>query len=148
MTVTSMTRAVGRPVIALDTAVEIGKVKAFVVTARADSVLRIQIAGRKKHALFADWSDLESFGDDAVMVRQAHAPSESDDDRDLAAARGTINILGSRVLATSGFEHGVVAEVAFDDETGVLHEVVTSSGVSLAAASLNSLGRYALVVTM
>jgi uncharacterized protein YrrD len=147
MTNSSMTSALGRPVIALDTAEEIGNVKAFVVTAHASSVAKIQIAGRNKHALFVDWSDIESFGDDAVMVKRANAPTESDDRRDRAAANGGVNILGSRVLDTSGFERGTVVEVDFDVVTGELSFVVTSNGMSIPATAISSLGSYALVVT-
>lgn len=144
---TTMASALGRGVVALDTAEDIGEVKSFVVSPDAKRIERLHIAGRRKRALFAEWSDLESFGTDAVVVTGTDAPSGSDDDRDIDSAKGAIDILGARVLTTSGFEVGAVEDVHFDETAGEIVSVLTTRGDTVNASSIVSLGSYALVVT-
>lgn len=141
----SMHETAGHRVVALDTAEEVGTVKAFVVDRSATRVERLQVAGRKKHALFADWSSLESFGEDVVMVKTADSLTESDDARDVDAAKGAISILGARILDSDGFEHGTVSDAVFDARTGDIIEVHGPDG-AIDAGSIRSLGSYALVV--
>jgi len=137
---------IGQPVIAIDTAEEIGDVKHFVVSTDVSRVERLHIDGRKKNALFAEWASLESFGADRVMVTAADDPSESDDDRDLDAAKGNVELLGARVLDTAGFEHGTVSDAIFDADTGSIIAIITSEQVRVEQSHVHSLGSYAVVV--
>lgn len=146
MTEHSMKSMAGQPVIALDTAEEVGKVKHFVVTPDVARIDRLHIDGRKSKATFADWESLESFGADRVMISTASAPSESSDERDIDAAKGTIELLGTRILDTAGFEHGPVADATFDSDTGAIISISTSDNTEIPAANLHSLGSYALIV--
>ena len=145
MTTRTITSTLDRNVIAIDTAESIGSVTSFVVSPAVDRIEKVQIGGRRKHAMFADWSDIESFGDDAVMVTSAGAPSESDDDRDIDTAKGALDVIGALILDTAGFEHGVVTDVGFDDSTGDIVSLTNGSEEFLAAA-VHSLGTYAVVV--
>ena len=142
----SIKNSQGRNVIGLDTAKDLGELKSFVVDVTVDRIERLHVAGRRKHSLFTEWGDIEAFGDDAVMVRCADAPSESDTERDVDIARGNIDVIGARVLDTAGFEQGIVDDVEFDVESGAIVRVITSTGASIAAADVASLGSYALVV--
>lgn len=142
----TLKQMVGHSVIAIDTAEEIGSVKHFVVSSDGKQIERLHIDGRKKNALFTEWSDLESFGDDRVMVTAADATAGSDDDRDIDVAKGNIELLGSRVLDTAGFEHGKVADATFDGTTGAIRSIVTDGGNVIARDRVRSLGSYALVV--
>ena len=146
MTVHTMNAMSGQSVVALDTAEEVGKVKHFVVSADMTRIERLHIDGRKKSAVFAEWDDLQSFGEDRVMVSGAAAPSESDADRDLDAAKGDIELIGSRLLDTAGFEHGTVADASFDSDTGSIVSILTSDGVEIGTQHLHSLGSYAVIV--
>lgn len=143
----TISNTLGRNVIGLDTAEDIGQIKSFVVDRHVDRIERLHIAGRRSHSLFTEWSDLESFGDDAVIVTKADAPSESDDDRDIDTARGNIDIMGARVLDTAGFEHGVVDDVTFDATDGTIVEIATSTDRTVASQDITGLGSYALVIT-
>ncbi len=145
MSTRTITSTINRNVIALDTAESIGSVTSFVVSPAADRIEKVQIGGRRKHAMFAAWADIESFGDDAVMVTSAEAPAESEDERDIDTAKGTLDIIGARLLDTAGFEHGVVTDVSFDDSTGEIVSLTNGSEDHLAAA-VRSLGTYAVVV--
>jgi uncharacterized protein YrrD len=136
----------GQTVVALDTAEEIGKVKHFVVSSDVNRIERLHIDGRRKNAVFAEWSDIESFGPDRVMVTTEGSSSQSDDDRDIDAAKGKIDLIGSRVLDTAGFEHGTVADATFDGSTGQIADITLSDGRTTAAAHVHSLGSYAVVI--
>ncbi|MEO6652267.1 MAG: hypothetical protein ABIP17_06385 [Ilumatobacteraceae bacterium] len=146
MTIHSMKATAGQSVIALDSAEEIGKVKHFVVAPDVSRIDRLHIDGRRSKALFAEWSDLESFGTDRVMVTHADDPSESKDDRDIGVAKGDIELIGSRVIDTAGFEHGTVADGSFDADTGAITSVQTSEGTQIPQSSIHSLGSYAMVI--
>lgn len=146
MTIETMNSKSGQPVIAIDSAEEIGTVKHFVVAPDASRIERLHIDGRRSKALFAEWSALESFGADRVMVTKSGEASSSDDDRDLAAAKGKIDLIGARVLDTAGFERGTVADASFETDTGGITAVRTSEGVDVPQARIHSLGTYALVV--
>jgi len=141
-----MKSVLGNTVVGVDDANDIGLVKHFAVSPSGDRIERVHVDGRGKHAVFVDWDDLESFGGDRVMVTQSSAIAESDNQRDGDIARGSIDILGSRVLDTAGFEHGTVADVDFDGDSGKIESVRTSGGDSIDASKIRSLGSYALVV--
>lgn len=146
MTEHDMKPMIGHTVIAVDTAEEIGSVKHFVVASDVSRIERLHIDGRKKKAVFAEWSDLDSFGADRVMVSAAANPAGAHDDRDVEAAQGHVELLGSRVLDTGGFEHGTVADATFDSETGAITSIITSDGTRVDQSFVHSLGSYAVVV--
>jgi uncharacterized protein YrrD len=136
----------GQTVVTVDTAEDIGSLKHFVVSQAANRIERLHIAGRRSKASFVEWEDLESFGPDRVMVISADAPRHSDDDRDIEAARGKIELIGSRVLTTAGFKEGEVDDAEFDAETGAIVSITTTTGRRIEASAVHSLGSYALVV--
>ncbi|MFN3255298.1 MAG: PRC-barrel domain-containing protein [Ilumatobacter sp.] len=136
----------GHEVVAVDTADDIGKVRHVVVSQSGDRIERLHIDGRGRRSVFAEWDDLESFGNDRVMVKRADEASESDDERDRSSARGSLDILQSRILDTAGFEHGVVDDVTFDSDSGAIVGVTSSTGVQVSADDVRSFGSYALVV--
>lgn len=142
----TMKHMAGHSVVAIDTAEEIGSVKHFVVSADGKRIERLHIDGRKKNALFTEWGDLESFGADRVMVTAADATAGSEDDRDLDVAKGNIQLLGSRVLDTAGFEHGKVADATFNADSGAIVSILTDGGDVVDSGRIHSLGSYALVV--
>lgn len=146
MTVHSMRSMEGQDVIALDTAEDIGEVKHFVVSQDGARIERLHIDGRKKNALFAEWGDLESFGDDKVIVKKAATADTSDTERDLDAVKGNFEILDARVLDTAGFEHGTVDDVNFESGTGAIVSITSSDGEVTPAEHIHSLGSYALII--
>ena len=144
----SLTSMKGRDVVAVDNAESIGTVKHFVVSRAADRIERLHIDGRKKNAVFVEWSDLESFGADRVMVSAASAPRETENERDADAAKGDIDLIGARILDAAGFEHGEVDDGQFDSDTGRIVSVTSTNGDVIDASRIQSLGSYALVVSV
>ncbi len=146
MSIQSIKSKSGQTVVALDTAEEIGEVKHFVVSSDVSRIERLHIDGRRKKAVFAEWGDIESFGPDRVMVRTEGSSSQSEDERDIDAAKGKVELLGSRVLDTAGFERGTVTDATFDGATGQIADITLSDGRTTAAANVHSLGSYAVVI--
>ena len=147
MTVHSLASMKGQDVVAVDNAEDLGSVKHFVVSPSADRIERLHIDGRKKNAVFAEWSDLESFGADRVMVTSASSTHQAETDRDVDAAKGDIDLLGARILDTAGFEHGTVSDAQFESDTGRIVSITSSDGEVISSENVHSLGSYALVVS-
>lgn len=141
----SMSAALGRRVIAQDTADEIGHVKAFVVDRSGRRIERVQVSGRRRNALLVDWPDIATFGPDAVMVAAHDDVHEPADDRDTEVVRGDVEVLGARILDTSGFEHGTVADLELDPGSGDIVGVVAADG-HIDRQRIRALGTYALVI--
>ena len=80
MTERKMNEVIGQSVISMDSAEEIGSIKHFVVSPDVSRIERLHVDGRKKKAEFVEWDDLESFGNDRVMVSSSSEPHQSDDE--------------------------------------------------------------------
>ena len=136
----------GRPVVAADTAENIGEIKGFVVDTTATRIESVHIGGRGRKAKVIPWSSIHSFGADAVMADTAGAVAEVESEHDKQAVKGKIEARRTRVLDTNGFEQGTVEDVMFDATSGDLTGVLTTAG-HVDGSRLRSLGSYALVVT-
>ena len=140
-----LSAALGRRVVAQDTADVVGEVKAVVIDRSGRRIERIQVAGHKRNARLVDWSAIASFGPDAIMLTAHDDVGEPVDERDRDAVRGDVAILGARILDTAGFEHGRVVDVELDPATGAVLGVV-GDGIHIAPERIRSLGSWALVV--
>ena len=141
----TFTGAVGRRVVAADSAETLGEVKGFVVDPTASRVDGVHVAGRGKRAEVLSWPSISSFGADAVMADNAAAVEQVSKERETQAVKGRVAAIGSRVLLTTGAEVGTVVDVEFDTDTGALTLVRTEDD-QVPAERLKSLGSYALVV--
>lgn len=68
---TTFSDAEGRPVVAADTAEDIGEVKGFIVDPTATRIDAIHVSGRKGRADLIAWTSIRSFGPDAVVADNA-----------------------------------------------------------------------------
>ena len=136
--------AEGRPIVAADTADDIGEIKGFVVDPGANRIESVHVTGRGRRAEVLPWSSIRSFGDDAIIAEQADAPTRVADDHEEQAVKGSVVLRGTRVLSTEGFELGTVDDVMFDPESGDITAVLTEGG-RIEAARLRAIGSYALI---
>lgn len=141
---TSIRSSLGRKVIAANSADEIGNVKTFVIDPTGRQITHLQIAGRKRSAQVVDWAQLASFGADAVIVHNADAVHDVVAERTGDMVRGTIDLLGSRLLSTDGVQVGTVTDVDFDETSGQIEAVATEHG-RIDGTNICSLGSYALI---
>ena len=142
----SMQQALGRDVMAADTATSVGVVKAFVVDQPPRTITAIHVSGRKRSAELVDWSQVSGFGPDAVMVASASSIRDAEVEREEEMARHNVDLLGTRVLDTAGYEHGTIIDVAFDSESGAIEHVTTDDQRTIPVDELRGLGSYAAVV--
>ena len=140
-----VSESLGRPVVAADTAENVGEVKAFVLDRSGRTITQLHIAGRKRSAAMVNWSDLSGFGTDAVMVASHDTFTDSVEERADEMVRGHVEVIGARVLDTDGFEHGVLADLEFDPATGAVIAAI-GDGRQWPSDAIRSLGSYALVV--
>lgn len=140
-----MRAALGRRVVAVDTAEDIGTVKAFVLDQTGRRITQLHVAGGRRSAQLVNWSDLTAFGSDAVMVASQRAVTDSVQERADEMVRGHVETLGARVLDTGGFERGTVTDIEFDPDDGT---VLAAVGVDSrwAGDAIRALGSYALII--
>lgn len=135
--------ALGRKVVSLATAETIGTLGEFVVDPGTQRVVALGIA-KSKSGETLRWDSIESFGPDAVTVRDADRIGVADDD--VAHLSGKDHqFIGKRVLATIGDELGHLDDVDFDADSGVLLTLVLA-GQEIDADRLVGVGSYAVVV--
>lgn len=137
--------ALGRPVVARDTAETVGDVQGAVVDASTRRVVALQV-GKGRKARVADWTSLSGVGPDAVVVQSESALREPAGDRETAFVRGGLPLLGARVLTDRGDEAGTLDDVEFDEGSGQLVSLVAGDQ-RFPATGLHSIGAYAVVVS-
>jgi sporulation protein YlmC with PRC-barrel domain len=140
---TTFRSSAGLPVVARSSAEEIGEVKHFVVGDRR--VRAIHVGGGKKGQL-VPWSDVEAFGDDAVVVAGPEVLREAEDDREERAMSGETDMLDRRVIDDTGTELGTVADVEFDSSDGRIGSISVGDR-SVVGERLLGNGSFAVVVS-
>lgn len=134
----------GLPVVAADTARQLGEVHGFVVDRSGTTVTKVHVGGKRRKAVFVPWSAL-TIGPDVVMAASADTAGAGTDDRDQHTARGDLTLVGARVLDTAGMVRGTVTAGAVEPGTGRLVEL-RLDGTTVRPQQIRGFGRYALVV--
>jgi uncharacterized protein YrrD len=138
-------QARGTPVYSKDAAAEIGQVVRYVIAPGTHRVAAVHVAGRRKRAKLVDWSSIVGFGPDAVVVDSADSLRPADDDHEQRVAAGDLDLPGRRVLTDGGHEIGELADVDFDESSGVL-ELIRTTRTTVGGDGLLAIGPYAVVV--
>ena len=142
----SLQEALGRKVVARDTAETVGSVTGAVVDAGARRVVAVQI-GKGHRARLADWESITGMGPDAVIVESEASLRDPTDGREQAVVKGDVPLLGGRVLSARGDEVGALDDLELDESTGAVLFLV-SGETRIPAAGLRSMGGYAVVVAL
>jgi uncharacterized protein YrrD len=138
-----ISEAIGRKVVSLATAETIGTVDEFLVDPHGRRIVGLELAGVKQGNTLP-WAHIESFGPDAVTVRDAERVGEADADLTRFAGKSH-RFLGKRVLSTSGDELGQLDEVEFDADSGALLSLRWADRQN-DSGRLVGIGSYAVVV--
>lgn len=136
--------AKGHPVVATDSAGTVGKVQRFVVDAGRSRVAALVLKKTDGKADVLRWSDVTTFGPDAVTVASGELLVRPDGDLARLADKKHA-VLGRRVLTDAGNEVGTVDDVEFDPADGTVRHLLTGGG-EVAGTQLIGLGSYALMV--
>lgn len=141
----AFTSAIGRKVVDSATADDVGEIKAFVVDQTGRQITGLQVAGRHRNAPGVDWDDVDSFGDDVVLIASQSAIHEPTEERTTDMVKGDVHYIGTRILTVEGVELGHVKDVHFDTDSGEVIALMSDSE-RVEAARIRSLGTYAAVV--
>ena len=141
---TSLRGILGRPVVASDTAEQLGSVDAVVIDPAQQRVLALHLG--PKSAGFLSWADVRTVGEDAVMASSASATRDTQGPLEERVAAGVGMKPGQRVLDDGGDELGALDDVEFDGATGAV-EHLTVGDETIPSDRLRGVGTYALVVT-
>lgn len=141
----SLTEALGRQVIAADSAEELGEVKTFTADRTGRRLTGIHVAGRKRNARMVSWDAITAFGSDAVMVTSSEEIFEVEDERTDDMIRGDVEYLGATVLTADGEIIGTVDEVHFEEDSGQVVGLLTDKS-RIDGDRIRSLGSFAVVV--
>jgi len=133
------------PVYSKDAADEIGHVIRYVIAPGTHRVAAVHVAGRKRGAQLVDWSSIVGFGPDAVVVDSADSLRAAEGDHEQRVTAGGLDLPGRRVLTDSGYEIGELADVDFDESSGVL-ELIRTTRTTVGGDGLLTIGPYAVVV--
>ena len=139
-----LAEAMGRSVVARDSAETIGAVHGAVVDVASRRIVALQV-GKGNKARLADWTSLTGVGPDAAVIDREASLRAPSGDREERVVKGDIALLGGLVLSDRGDALGSLRDVEFDESTG---EVITlvCEDTEIAASRLRSVGSYAVVV--
>ncbi|MGW0763160.1 PRC-barrel domain-containing protein [Streptomyces sp. NPDC002814] len=140
------TKAQGTAVMDLTSAETVGTVTACTVAPSPARIagLRLKTRGRGHHTL--PWTDVRSFGPDAVAVEEA---GRIRDEKTIDAgdhAHATHDPIGKAVLTETGLKKGIVIDLEFDERSGHIRHLVTDQE-QIPGDALLGVGSYAVVVT-
>ena len=138
----TLTELFKKPVVAVDTAEELGRVSGVLVDPATRLITRLVVGGRKgrvaaREAVRGVSGDVVTLAD----VSSLHEPAD-EVERDLLGGR--FDLLKKRVLTTAGFDAGQVQDCEFDDN-GMLVRLLTSTQ-TIPGEALRGVGSYAVVV--
>jgi uncharacterized protein YrrD len=142
---TSLRSALNIPVVATDTAEQLGKAAGVAVDAQHARITAVHVGGSKRSARFVPWEHITSFGVDAVMVDGTGAARDATGPAEDRVANGDGDVLGKRLLTDSGDQVGVVDDVDFDATDGRI-EHLTVGDETISGDRLLGIGTFAVVV--
>lgn len=142
---TGLRAALGRPVVARDTAETVGDVQGAVVDAVTRRVVALQV-GKGRKARVVDWAAISGVGPDAVVVQSESALRDPTGGRETGFVKGDLPLLGARVLTDRGDEAGPLDDVEFDESSGAVVDLLAGDQ-RFPAIGLRAIGSYAVVVT-
>ncbi len=159
--------AVGRTIIARDSAQEIGRLTHVVVgsDARIHAITTAEIAdatfARAPAAMMAaplmspdlpaqpvvlDWADIISFGPDAIVTSSASTPRVAASDAEERAVRGGTDLLNRSLLTDSGDMLGKIDDVEFDEGTGQIHGLAVGERL-FGPSNILAIGPFAVIAS-
>lgn len=133
-----------RDVVTTQEAETVGRVDRFVIDPDTHRISAVRLSKTDGDRDFASWSDITSFGRDAVTVTGRDVLRVADGPREKELKKH-YDVLGKRVLSDGGRHLGEVEDVEFDPGTGEVTALLTGTD-EIAGDRLRGIGSYAVVV--
>ncbi len=128
--------AKGRQVVSTADAATLGKVDLLLVDPATAQVVAVRLSKASAGRDFLRWTDIASFGPDAVTVASADP---------LTDKPGGVDVLGARLLEESGDELGKATDFEFDSIDGSV-QTLFAEDAEIRGNRMLALGSYALMV--
>jgi sporulation protein YlmC with PRC-barrel domain len=142
-----VTEVHGRKVVNLEDAETLGRVDRYVVDPSKRAVVALRLSKVKGDACFLSWTDLHTFGPDAVTVSKASCLRPAADEAEERAASNELQVIGKLVLTQSGTALGKDVDVEVDPESGTIVALDLGEAGTVAGDRIIGLGSYALIVS-
>lgn len=140
-----LTHLTGRPVLDISTATTVGQVGPAVLDPSTASITAFRLAKTSGDADVLPWSAIKAVGPDALTIETSSDLRTADGRAEKRAAEHSLEIIGARVLTTTGRDCGIVTEIGINEATGAVETIVASEGEH-PGASVTGFGDYALIV--
>ncbi|MFE3325830.1 PRC-barrel domain-containing protein [Streptomyces sp. NPDC059176] len=135
-------QAKGREIVAVTTAETMATVTGITIAAAPARIAALRVKTRGPGTQVT-WSNVHSFGPDAVTVRTA---DKIQGDQDTTAPTGKHHDpIGKRVLTENGQELGSLDDIDFDEITGHVQRLIMA-GQDIPGERLLGAGTYAVVI--
>lgn len=140
--------ALQRDVVSTWTAETIGGVEGFVVAPGPARVVTLRL-NRTAHddANLLDWSEVASFGPDAITVGSPNALRVPGDEAEETTTSRSHDLLGKTTLTENGDGLGTVTDIEFDPASGVITTILTDRQ-EIAGPRLLALGSHAAIFSV
>lgn len=136
--------AAKQKVVSTSSATTVGRVDGFVVDPANARVVALKLKKTPGDADLLRWSELTSFGRDAVTVPGEQVFTTPDGNLARMADKDH-DLMGKLVLTRTGVELGTVSDVDFDPADGTVRSVITDR-TEIPGSAMTGLGTYALMV--
>ncbi|MFG2307197.1 PRC-barrel domain-containing protein [Streptomyces sp. NPDC048566] len=137
-------QAKSRDVVALTTAETLATLTGLTIAPAPARVAALRVKTRGPGTLVT-WSNVHSFGPDAVTVR---TPDKIQGDQDTSAVSDKHHDpIGKRVLTETGQDLGTLDDIDFDEGTGHIERLITADQ-DIPGYRLLGAGTYAIVIAV
>jgi sporulation protein YlmC with PRC-barrel domain len=135
------------PVVDTSNAATIGKISGVVIDPSEQRIAAVVIDGSDKGSLVS-WDDAAGYGPDALTVSSPDAIRLPRDDREEAAADGSLDVLGKVVYSDACDRLGKLRDLEFDPVSGAIEALVLDQDddARLTGDRLMGVGSYAVIV--
>ncbi|MFI7360272.1 PRC-barrel domain-containing protein [Streptomyces avidinii] len=135
-------QAKGRNVVAVSTAETLATVTGLAIASAPARVAALRVKTRGPGTQVT-WSNVHSFGPDAVTVR---TPDKIQGDQDTTAPADKYHDpIGKRVLTETGQDLGTLDDMDFDETTGHIQRLIMA-GQEIPGERLLGAGTYAIII--
>lgn len=134
-------QAKGRTVVNTSTAENLGTLSGFAVNPDTSQLVALVIGDQ-----VITWADAGGIGKDAVTIADEEMVRPPESSLEKAAAGGSGDPVGKRVITEDGHDIGCVADIDFDAQTGAIRELVLGDDEVLGSRLLG-IGSFAVMVS-
>lgn len=135
----------GRRVIARDNAQVVGSVRRIHVDAATSRVVGLELEGTLDRATIVEWPAVVAIEQDALLIDNAGDRREPLEATEQGFVGGQLDLEGKLVLRDSGEALGRLEDIAYDEKSGRVIELVVP-GQLIPIERIVALGSYALII--